>query len=468
MIIMQSVNSDEINRLSLTQRNLTMDLATAFGIKPGEVVSLVGGGGKSTAMFSLGAQLATQGKRVLLTTTTRIGLEQLDLAPAQLTFNPATESLSALMTRLQQAVDRAGQVLLISGVDKHQGKALGIPPETIDALSRDGVFDAIIIEADGSKKRPFKAPASYEPVLPTSTTLVVPVFGLDVLGQPLNETMVHRVAEVSRLSGAELGTPVTVEIVAAVLTHPAGGLKAVPPTARVIPLLNKLDQVDPDEAESLADSLLCHSRIEAVVLGSINRENGTIRLKNRVVAIVLAAGQASRFGSPKQLALWQGKPLLAHAVDAALASQVERVVVVLGANAANCRAVIADKPVEIIVNERWAAGQSTSMKAGLAALPKTAQAAVFLLADQPRVTAAVINAVVAAYHQSRAPLVWPEYAGKRGNPVLFDRTLFAEMQQITGDTGARPVLQSHRHQAVRVPVADPGILHDVDRPTDLG
>ena len=419
-----------------------MKLSQALQVKPGEVIALVGGGGKSSAMFRLGDELAQAGQRVLLTTTTRIAAEQTRVPPAHIIFDSATSTLAQLLPALQAALDRHGQVLLTGPIDTKEEKALGLPAETIDQLATANLCDAIIIEADGSKKRPFKAPAAYEPVIPGSTSLAVPVLGLDVLGQPLSDAHVHRPERVANLGQISEDEPVTVEVVARVLTHADGGLKGVPAAARVVALLNKLDLVRPNEAKMLACLLLKESRIRAVAAGSVGRAQGVAWIKNRVAAVVLAAGQASRFGAPKQLALWQDKPLLAHVVDAALASQVERTVVVLGAHADACGEVLAGRPVDIIVNPDWADGQSTSLKAGLAALPNTISAAIFPLADQPFVTAADVDAVISAYQRTLAPVVWPEFEGKRGNPVLFDRRLFPEMMQVSGDTGARPHLAS--------------------------
>ena len=444
-----------------------MNLSQALQIQPGEVVALVGGGGKSGAMFRLGRELALAGKRVLLTTTTRLAAGQTGLGPALVIFDPAAQSLADILPPLRAALDHHQQVLLTGPIDHSLGKTLGAPPELIEALAQSGLFEVIIAEADGAKKRPFKAPAAHEPVIPRCTSLVVPVVGLDVLGQPLNETHVHRAEQVSRLSETPLGKPVTVETIARVLGHSAGGLKGAPPSAQVKPLLNKLELAAEAEAQTLARLLLQNRRIQAVGVGSIEAEEGIAWVENRAAAIILAAGQASRFGSPKQLALWQGKPLLAHVVDAALASQAERVIVVLGANAEACQTVLTGRPVEIVLNRNWAAGQSASLKAGLAALPDEVSAAIFLLADQPFITPEVINAVMAGYRQTLAPVVWPEFEGKRGNPVLFDRALFAEMNQVTGDVGARPVLMAHQAQAKIVPVAEAGILRDIDRPDDL-
>lgn len=444
-----------------------MNLTDAFQINPGEVVALVGGGGKSTTMFRLGAELALAGKRVLLTTTTHLSADQAQLAPAHVVSPPKPPTLNDLLPALQKAIDRHGQVLLISSVEEAIQKAGGIDPATVDALAQTGLFDVIINEADGAKKLPFKAPANHEPVIPACTSLVIPVAGLDILGQPLDDDHTHRAEIIARLSGSPAGAPISAHTIAGVIAHPLGGLKNVPALARVIPLLNKADCVTPETAQTVARLLLQTERITQVAIGAVAQNPPISRVENRVGAVILAAGQASRFGSAKQLAQWRGQPLLLHAVDTALASQARPVVVVLGAHAAECRAVLQSRAVEIVENPAWAEGQSTSVRTGLAGLPANTGAAVFLLADQPLVSAETINAVIDRYRQTLAPLAWPEFSGKRGNPVLFDRRLFAEITAVGGDTGAKPVLLAHQAEAARVAVSDPGILFDIDTRQDL-
>jgi len=450
-----------------------MQLKQTFQIGRHEMVALVGGGGKSSAMFRLGRELAAAGQRTLLTTTTRLATAQIRLAPAHLIVAPeepvapGEPPLDRLVAQLERLFADHNPILLTGPAEAETEKLWGLRPALVDALARSHLAPVIVNEADGAKKKPFKAPAAYEPVIPTETSLVVPMVGLDILGRPLEQAQAHRVEQISRLSGLEPGQTITAEVVAAVMTHPEGGLRNIPPAARIIPLLNKLDLVDPVQADQLAGLILANPAIQAVALGSLQAEEPVQRVENRVAAIILAAGRASRFGSPKQLALWQGKPLLAHTLDAVLASRAKPVIVVLGAEAEACRAVIGSRPVEIVYNERWAEGQSTSMKAGLAALPSTVSAALFPLADQPFVNAADIEAVIRAYQSSLAPIVWPEYEGQRGNPVLFDRRLFPEMALVTGDTGARPVLQAHRAEAQPVPVSNAGVLRDIDTPDDL-
>jgi molybdenum cofactor cytidylyltransferase len=449
-----------------------MNLSKALDFTRGDVIALIGGGGKTTTMFRLAAELANDPAaklRVLTTTSTRIFAAQIKHSPAHLTFNPERQGIADILSPLQAALDEHGQVLLVGQADLQSGKAFGLPSETVDALAASGRFDLIINEADGSRMRPFKAPAEHEPVIPTSTTLVIPVVGLDILNQPLNDDTVHRANRVSQLSGTGLGQPITAETIVAVLGHPEGGLKNVPSQARVIPLLNKVE--DPTRraaAQAIAARLLDCERIDSVIIGAVQaRAEPVLEVHRRTAAIVLAAGGSSRFGSPKQVARWGDQTFIERVVDTALASPARPVIVVLGAEVSQSRAALGQRPVEVVVNEVWAGGQSTSMQAGLAALPSNIGSALFMLVDLPGVTPDVVEAVIQRHRETLAPIVWPEFQGKRGHPVLFDRTLFSELNRVSGDTGGRPVLLAYQDRTERVAVESEGVLLDFDRPEDL-
>jgi len=315
--------------------------------------------------------------------------------------------------------------------------------------------------------RPFKAPADHEPMVPSCTTLLVPVVGVDSLGHPLSDQYVHRAGRVAELAGVEVGVEVTPEIVATVLAHPRGGLKGLPPGARAVPFVNKVDSAEEmAPARDLARRLLAYQNIDAVAVGAARRADPVVEVCGRVAAVVLAAGASRRFGGPKQLLPWQGDTLLGHVVDVALASRADPVVVVLGHQADACRAALGDRPVQVVANPDWAEGQSSSVQAGLTALPANVSAALFLLVDQPGVTPPVINALIERHTTTLAPVVWPEYEGRRGNPVLFDRVTFPQLRQLSGDTGGRSLIQSYTAHAERVPVSEPGVLFDIDTPDD--
>jgi len=184
--------------------------------------------------------------------------------------------------------------------------------------------------------------------------------------------------------------------------------------------------------------------------------------------VLLAAGRGTRFGpAPKLLGLLDGEPLVRHAARAALDARLGPVVVVLGAHGPAVRAALDGLSVTFIENPAHAEGLSTSLRAGLAALPQP-EAVLVLLADMPRIGPHHLQALVQAFSEpGPAPAaVVPVHAGQRGNPVLLNRRLLAaELAALTGDRGAGRLLA--RRTDIREVALDPAVLQDVDTPAAL-
>jgi 4-nitrophenyl phosphatase len=186
----------------------------------------------------------------------------------------------------------------------------------------------------------------------------------------------------------------------------------------------------------------------------------------KVAAIILAAGESTRFGQPKQLLDWGGVPLLAHIADQALAAELAPVIAVLGYRAESVCAALSTRPVQAVMNWRWEEGLSTSVKVGLAALPPETEAVVLIQCDQPLLTADLLQALVTRFGETGAAIVHPTHAGQRGTPTLFARRLFSELAAVSGDVGGRTVIARHADEAATVGVADPDVLADIDTPAD--
>ena len=182
-------------------------------------------------------------------------------------------------------------------------------------------------------------------------------------------------------------------------------------------------------------------------------------------AIVLAAGASSRFGSPKQLATFEGRPLLQNVI--ALASEVvgRRVTVVLGASSDTIGPSLVDSNAAIVVNAQWRDGMSSSIHAGVMSLPPDCDAALLLLADQPAVTAQDLRRLCEVWEADRARLAAAAFSGILGAPAIFPRSCFPELLALRGDRGAQPVLQRHRDRLIAVPMENAAL--DVDSPEDL-
>jgi molybdenum cofactor cytidylyltransferase len=251
-------------------------LTEALSITEGEVVALVGGGGKTSAMFRLAREVAENKREAITTTTTRIFAAQIALAPTHVPAAGATRE------RVAAALAAHRHVLVIGETNPHDGKADGVSLDLFARLRSWFPHACLVNEADGSRMRPFKAPAAHEPVIPAETTLVIPLVGADVFGQPLDAEHVHRPELVSALSGAPMGAPITPETVARVLAHPDGGRKGVPPGARVIVLINKVESLpDRAPADETAERLLRDPAIHAVILTALRRDDPVIEIHTR-------------------------------------------------------------------------------------------------------------------------------------------------------------------------------------------
>lgn len=185
-----------------------------------------------------------------------------------------------------------------------------------------------------------------------------------------------------------------------------------------------------------------------------------------IVALVLAAGAARRFGSQKLLHPVRGEPLVRAAVDRVVAAGPEQTIVVVGQDGDAVRHALAGLPVTIVENPHPERGLSSSLRAGLAMVPANAVAVFVTLGDQPIDRDEVFPALVARFGGDDAPIVAPRYQGVQGLPVLFARAVFPELEQLEGDHGARGVVSRDPSRVAYVDFDFP-MPPDVDTPADL-
>jgi len=187
-----------------------------------------------------------------------------------------------------------------------------------------------------------------------------------------------------------------------------------------------------------------------------------------IAALVLAAGRSTRMGSHKLLEVLGDRPLIRHSVDAALASNARPVFVVTGHNEGAIRAILSSSDVSFVSNPDFAEGLSSSLKAGVRALPSSSDAAIILLGDMPLITHDLINQMIDIFNASpHALALVPTYQDEWGNPVLLSRKLFPEIETLSGDAGAPKLLQSHHRDVIEMPVTSDDVLIDLDTPDAL-
>jgi len=444
-----------------------MKLSQAFRLSNSPIVAFVGAGGKTTAMFQLARELAP----ALVTTTTHLGDWQVSLADRHFIWEA-----NAPMPDIESQLG-AGITLLTGGLESDRYCGLSLTQtETLRQLA--GYHDLpLLIEADGARQKALKAPAEHEPLIPGFVEIVVVVAGLSGLGQPLTDEIVYRAEVFGNLVDWEAGKLVTAGMIANVLAHPQGGLKNIPAGARRIALLNQADTPELQaQTGQITNSLL--SAFDAVIVASLINPQSTVlcpsstiyAVHEPIAGIILAAGESSRFGRPKQLLDYHGQTFIRKVAQTALEAGLSPVVVVTGANAESVEAELKGLPVMVIRNQEWRDGQSSSVKKGISALTppgerkKSIGGVVFLLADQPQVTPHIIRALVERHATEQAAIVAPLAADRRANPVLFDRSTFDNLLSLTGDVGGRAIFS--KYQVDYVIWHDESLLFDVDTEDD--
>ncbi|HTO05226.1 MAG TPA: nucleotidyltransferase family protein [Opitutus sp.] len=187
----------------------------------------------------------------------------------------------------------------------------------------------------------------------------------------------------------------------------------------------------------------------------------------RVGIIILAAGASTRMGEPKQLLPITGHPLVIRATEAALASSAWPVVIVLGAHADKIRPLLAPYPVLIAENAAWIEGMASSLRTGIATLQqfsRSLNAAVVALCDQPAFSARIIDQLIGVQRETGRSIIASHYNGRNGAPALFLREHFAALISLTGEAGARDLLNSGPERIATVNL--PEMATDLDTPAD--
>lgn len=183
-------------------------------------------------------------------------------------------------------------------------------------------------------------------------------------------------------------------------------------------------------------------------------------------AIVLAAGESKRMGTPKLLLPYRGATIIESVLAAVTASGVDATTVVVGAGRRAIRKTISRFPVSVAINTRFRRGMLSSVQKGISSLPRGFRAAVVVLADQPDITPGVINALIAAWRRADKGIAVPVFGGKRGHPLLLDLRYRRDVDRLSPETGLRGLLAVHPDDVLEVDMPDDRVLADIDTPDD--
>ncbi len=425
------------------------------------MIAFVGAGGKTSAIRRLVLELAGT-HPVLVTTSTKLALDEKDLASG----HQIVEDAGGLITILSEW-DREKSLLLTGSQLPDEPKWDGLPLaqlQDVIEFSREKKV-VLLIEADGAAGRSIKAPAAHEPALPHNLDLLVPVVGIDAVGEKLQSALIHRPDQLRKLVQLEDEDALTTGHITTLLKHPEGGLKELPLHAVLKVLVNKVETEEQfAHAMDIARLSLDEPKIRSVVIGAVQLDEPVREVRGRVAAIVMAAGESKRFDGNKLLYEWNGKPILQHVLDAVRSSSVDQRLLVLGFEQKQILAAVDHDGFEIVYNERWSEGQSSSVQVGLEAIKGEVEAVIYPLGDMPRVNPELIERLIDRHAATLAPIVAPKVEGQWGNPVLFDRATFTAFSDLAGDRGAKALFSRFNVEPVQ---ADQSASWDVDQAEDL-
>lgn len=406
--------------------------------------------------------LGRENTPAIVTTTTHMAGFEASLADSHLRISPEQQLLDVVSTW-----DKKGLCLVTGHLNPADEKLTTPTQEQLRQLhlwcSQTGV--PLIIEADGAKHRLIKTPAEHEPAIPDFVQTVVVVANLTALGQPLGEGICHRPAQFARLAGSALGEPLKASHLAAVLSHPHGGLKGK--SAERLYCL-ALTGADTERELSAGAQIgeICQPDYAAVVICQLHTKPVRIHsVRQQVAGVILAAGASSRLGRPKPLEPLFGRPFVWWAARSAIEAGLSPVIVVTGVELEKIAAALEGLPVQLAHNGEWKEGQASSIRAGVACLPDACGAAIFLMADQPQVTPTLLRALVEEHSKRLPQILAPMVGGKRANPVLFDRITFAALAGLAGDVGGRQLFT--RFNVEYLEWLDGLMGLDVDTPEEL-
>jgi molybdenum cofactor cytidylyltransferase len=423
-------------------------------------IAWVGSGGKTSLILSVCRELF---EKAFVTTTTHLALAQAQLADLHLTFPDA---------KIELLGEAGGQItLLTKGVDPaFPEKLKGFLPSELSAFSQfcHEMNYPLFIEADGARQKPLKSPAAHEPQIPDFVNKVCVVLGLGGLHQKISDEKIHRPELFSEIIQKEGGQFVNPEDIFRYLTNEIGGLKSIPLKAEKILFLNQFDLLE-NKTEIAQMALRCRAFFDHVLITSIDPYSQELIVHahfGKIACVLLAAGESKRFGSPKQLAILNGKTFIRMTIEKILQTTLFPVHVITGAFQELVSEEIKDfSGIQNIENPNWQSGQASSVSKGIASLPEDVEAVIFLLVDQPQIKIDSLNLLLISYAFSKHNIIAFRFNNEIRHPILFSKPLFSALVKISGQAGGRQLFESHPPQFIELNDSDQSL--DFDRPEDL-
>lgn len=383
------------------------------------VISFTGAGGKTSLIFAWAKELASAGKKVVITTTTRM------YRPSE----PEDENIR----------------IAVSDDPEDPDKVTAPPDDVLSALRE--MADVVLIEADGSRRMPLKWPAAHEPAVPDYSDFTVCVTGLSAVGKNVSDT-VFRADDIPDVIKKDA---VDVNFMHKMLSSREGGQKGVRGEFRIF-----LNQVDDD-----LDRLAAAYRLQQIlgVFGIQTAWGSLVPEGRRNIAVILeAAGDSRRFGGNKLLhPMEDGRPMIASILDAVRPLDVYKKITVTQYDEVAGLA----SGFDVVMNDRPDLGISRSMQLGIEAAGD-ADAYMFCVCDQPGLRTSALERLITAYKSGEAGIVSLAWQGEPRNPKIFSSAYRDELMALSGDKGGSQIISGHKKDLLLVEADSEDEVRDID------
>lgn len=432
------------------------------------VTAFIGGGGKTSLIRRLAEELTDLGHKVLVTTTTKC-------YPFPNLPHFYLESSLDMFKKLSDHY-KNNSIAVLGGKIGPDGKITGISPQLPGSFAAElGIH--VLVEADGSKGKPLKGYEKYEPVLPADSGLIVSVIGADALGAAVEETTVHR-SSIFRKAMLLDGSPIIADekLLAQAFLYMEQVAVNQAPHSKFIYALNKYDILDnPTHVYKIACALKIMNNNTPLLSTKAKSKHPVKMYLNAsgqteaasLSCVVLAAGSSTRMGSIDKLSLpFNQSTVLQSTLAQIIESDIKEIIVVT-APGSRWKSILTGNDLRVVENSLHKTGQASSLKAGLSEVSPNAQGVIFALGDQPLIGNDIFKMLIERYKSNLKPVTYPVYQNRRGNPVIFDRTLWPLLMNLEGDEGGRAIIKNLKSGDIEnVHTDNEYVITDIDTPED--
>lgn len=426
-----------------------------LGINPNRkyMITFVGGGGKTSLMFSLAKNLKRFGS-VLITTTTKI------LVPERTEY----DNLILLQEEKNNLLDfsKKGITLLGNKINKENNKVVGVESSLLDDLYQNGKFQFILVEADGAKHMPIKASNNGEPIVPSKTDINIGVIGFDALDKKICD-ICFRSEIFEKITGISKESIVDDEAIISLIKNDIGLFKNTPENTKKFFIINKCDSKEKIERAKILLEKVIYEDVDRVFITSVYKKFME-RVYINVCGIIMASGLSRRMGQNKLTMKVNDVSMIENVVRECSLSNLRKVLIVY--NKGEVLEEVKDYPISYVYNQSAEEGQSASIKLGIKSLDNMdLDGYMFLVGDQPFIKSSVINTLLRNFKRNYHNIVLPIYDDKNGSPVIFPKCLRKDFNSLKGDLGGREIIRNYKN-ITKVNIKDPMLGIDIDTPEE--